>query len=275
MTRHQIHATFVYSLMGLSGFVEGFFVRRHGCFPNLMTGTMLRLAAAVGNLELSTAVFYASMVGAYTAGGFVFALWKQDNNNDNSNDNTNYPNNNNNRLKHHKNLEAVAVLSSVFFVFSDFVVKSAKLPLLAVGFGILNAGTMDAGAGVTNAMTGHMTKIGQGFAGSKAAKTAKIANNNNKRSASSSQAQPPAHVASARGLAVFWTAALASNLLCGVLERSASGGAMGSASIASRLVQGFAARLPLGTTLAVAYGGLLRWYLGASARAPQENVAFA
>lgn len=210
-TQSQIQNTFVYSLMAISGFIEGFCIKKHGCFPNLMTGTILKLAEAVSSFQWSEARFFVSMVAAYMVGGSVFGAWKGSNKHNGSNSST---------------LIGVSVLSTVAFLLSDVLGKHAKLPLLAAGFGILNAGTLDIGAGVTNAMTGHVTRIGKGL----------VANGDK------------SHHASAKGVMVFATAALLSNLWLSLTEKG-----LFVASL----------RLPMGTTLAVVYATLFRWYLGA------------
>mmetsp|Transcript_23298 Transcript_23298/g.50943 ORF Transcript_23298/g.50943 Transcript_23298/m.50943 type:complete len:534 (+) Transcript_23298:752-2353(+) len=270
---HTVETTFVWSLMGMAGFVEGLCIRRHGCFPNLMTGTVLKLAEAVAGSNAPSAAFCAAMMASYTAGGSVYALWKDTNTNDNDNDNN----------KRRRNLEGVSVLSALFFVLSDVAAsvlaattspataatatKLVRFPLLATAFGILNAGTMDAGAGVTNAMTGHITKIGQGLVRSSGRN-----NSGNHNDNTSSPAPPPAHATSARGLVVFWAAAVLSNLCCGLLEQGAGGVGVAASSNVVAVVAGgvwLVQRLPLGTTLAIAYGSLIRWYLTASARASE------
>ena len=245
LTQAQIQKTFVVSLMGLAGFIEGFCIRRHGCFPNLMTGTILKVAEAVANWNLSTTCLHASMVGCYIGGGFLFSQLKQS---------TLANAANKNKSKHEQkesSLLTISILSGLFFLLSDMtdgVSSALKLPLLAVGFGIINAGTVDVGAGVTYAMTGHVTKIGQGLA------TGGLAKGSEDPSATS-----------AKGVAVFFGAAMAANLVCGFLEQTTSASA-NVALLPLRMARTVLQRLPLGTTVAVAYAWLFRWYVGASAK---------
>ena len=243
LTQAQIQKTFVVSLMGLAGFIEGFCIRRHGCFPNLMTGTILKVAEAVGNLNLSTTCLHASMVGCYVGGGFLFSQWKKATS-------ANAATNKNKHEQKESSLLAISVLSGLFFLLSDLTSSNGllstaalKLPLLAVGFGIINAGTVDVGAGVTYAMTGHVTKIGQGLATGGLAKGSK---------------DPSA--TSAKGVAVFFVAALAANLVCGLLEKSTAN------AWPLRVAQTVLQRLPVGTTVAVAYAWIFRWYVKTSAK---------
>ncbi|OEU10312.1 hypothetical protein FRACYDRAFT_247268 [Fragilariopsis cylindrus CCMP1102] len=211
---------FIILLMSLSGFVEGFCIRRYNCFPNLMTGTIIKLAESISQLNsLYSITLYSSMIICYTLGGTILSVWN------------NYHQQQQQYNKYiktiHKRkqqtLKSITILSSIFFLLSDLlsmgsstskIMKILKMPLMAISFGIINAGTVDIGAGVTYAMTGHVTKV-----------------------------------------------AVVANIVCSILERSTSTtvGATAAASslgILFRLLR----RLPLGTTLAVVYSILFRWY---------------
>jgi len=239
----KVHEYFVLSLMGLAGFVEGFCFRRHGCFPNLMTGTMLKVAEAVGNLNFATAGIQASMLGCYTGGAWIYHKWKQ---NDAFTAKT---------IKHEKiksSLRAVSVISGLCLLLSDIFgslssFASLKMPLLAAGFGVINAGTFDVGAGVTFAMTGHVNKVGEGVA-------------IGKFKFSRSNTDPSIHRTSAKGLVFFWVSALLANLLCGILEQSRS--------LAKTVLE----KVPLGSTLVLIYALLFRWYASATARASASEA---
>jgi len=249
LTQAQIQTKFVVSLMGLAGFVEGFCIRRHGCFPNLMTGTILKATEAFGNWNLAAAGIQASMVCCYIGGGYIFSRW-----------NKTAPTKRNPHEQKKASLKAISVLSGLMLLLSDFVggltpLKAFKLPLLAAAFGIINAGTVDVGAGVTYAMTGHVTKLGQGLA------TGNLGKNKDR------SATPKAHRTSAQGLAVFSAAALVANLLCGVLEPTAT------ATLPLRMAKMVLEKLPLGTSIIVAYAWLFRWYIGASAKASRAEAA--
>jgi len=251
LTQAQIQTKFVVSLMGLAGFVEGFCIRRHGCFPNLMTGTILKATEAFGNWNLSAASIQASMVCCYIGGGYIFSRW-----------NKTAPTKRNPHEQKKASLKAISVLSGLMLLLSDFVggltpLKSFKLPLLAAAFGIINAGTVDVGAGVTYAMTGHVTKLGQGLA------TGNLAKNKDP------SATPKAHRTSAQGLVVFSAAALVANLLCGVLETTGTA----TTTLPLRVSKIVLEKLPLGASVIVAYAWLFRWYIGASAKASRAEAA--
>jgi len=234
-TQAYVHRGFVISLMGIAGFVEGFCLRRHGCFPNLMTGTILKVAEAVGNLNFSTASIHTSMIASYIVGGYIFSRWK----------NTS-PELSNKREQTRASLGAISALSGVFLLLSDILggipmLRGLKLPLLTAAFGIINAGTVDVGAGVTFALTGHVNKFGQGLATGAFAKP-------------KDPSKTSACRTSTQGMISFWVAALVANLACGVLE--SSGGPL-------KVVL---EKMPLGTTLLVAYATLFRWHTKASER---------
>lgn len=235
-TQAYVQRNFVISLMGIAGFVEGFCLRRHGCFPNLMTGTILKVAEAIGSMNFSTASIHASMIACYLGGGFVFSRWK-----------SSAPSLTNKREQNKACLAAVSALSGVFLLLSDVLggiptLRTLKLPLLTAAFGIINAGTVDVGAGVTYALTGHVTKVGQGLATGGFAKPSDTSKTSPSRT-------------SAQGMVVFFVSALLANLVCGVLEATRSGPL-------TLLLQ----KIPLGTTLLMAYASLFRWYTKASER---------
>jgi len=240
-TAVQIQTRFVISLMGLAGFIEGYCIRQHGCFPNLVTGTLLKVAEAVGSWNLPAAGLHASMVGCYIGGGWVYSRWKS----------TAAPASTNKLEQNKSSLRAVSVLSGVFLLLSDVaarlpLLERARLPLLAAAFGIINAGTIAVGAGVTYAMTGHATKVGEGLATGSLLQKPKDAHT-----------KPSANRTSAQGLAAFWVAALAANLVFKVLE--------GAAAVSSRTI-------PLGTTVALAYAAVFRWYVRATASAADAKL---
>lgn len=253
--KEQIQGTFVISLMGLAGFVEGFCIRRHGAFPNLMTGTILKVAEAIGKWNLSAASIHASMVGCYIGGSWIFSQWKKT-----------APITSNKLETKKSALLAVSVLSGLLLLLSDasggfLKLPFFRLPLLAAAFGVINAGTVDVGAGVTYAMTGHVTKVGQGL----------VSASSNFARPEDPSMKPKAHRTSAQGLVAFSMAALVANLICGVLE---SNRISSSAPLLVRVAGTVLRKLPLGATCAVAYAWLFRWYLGALERAsPKASEA--
>jgi len=218
-----------------------------------MTGTILKVAEAVGNLNFSAAAIHASMVGCYIGGGFVFSLWKK----------TAVVTADKNQQKK-SSLTAISVLSAVCLLLSDAIgrtsLSSFRLPLLAAAYGIINAGTVDVGAGVTYAMTGHVTKVGQGLATGKLSKPG------------DPSAKPSAHRTSAQGLAVFSVAALVANLVCGLLDRSGKATTGALVAWPLEVARMVLSKLPLGTTLVVVYAWLFRWYVGASAKASSAEA---
>mmetsp|Transcript_2125 Transcript_2125/g.2318 ORF Transcript_2125/g.2318 Transcript_2125/m.2318 type:complete len:203 (-) Transcript_2125:85-693(-) len=169
-------------------------------------------------------------------------------------------------------LLGVTILSSIFFVLSDFSSSlssrysfmfspsNIKMLCLSISYGIINAGTSDesVGAGVTYAMTGHLTKVGTGFC------EELLSNNNNKKqttaTATASAAGIAAHRTSAKGLLAFVVSATFANIACTILARSTptSTGDVGGFFLVQ--VSKLVGRLPFGTTLALLYSLLFRWY---------------
>jgi len=245
LTQAQIETNFVASLMGLAGFVEGYCIRRHGSFPNLMTGTLLKVSESIGTWNLNAAAFHASMVGSYIGGGWIFSEWKR------RSSTTSIGKDEQKKAS----LMAISVWAGLFLLASDFAVglrlPLCKLPLLAAGFGVINAGTVDVGAGVTYAMTGHVTKFAQA-----------LATPGSLNKPSDPSVKPTVHRSSAVGLTVFFAAAMVANGVCGVLEYN-----QGLTSPLLGVAQRMLDKIPLGGTMLLAYAYLFRWYLGASERA--------
>jgi hypothetical protein len=112
-------------------------------------------------------------------------------------------------------------------------------------------------------MTGHVTKVGTGF----------VVKNENKKTLSSSTiataaadaataAKAQSYRTSVKGLISFLLSAIVANILCSILERSTSTTVAASSLsfINNTILFQLLRRLPLGTTLAVVYSILFRWY---------------
>merc|ERR1712161_111029 len=101
--------------------------------------------------------------------------------------------------KRRSTLLGVTMLASFFLILSDFVVSSnQKMFCLSIAYGIINAGTSDGsvGAGVTYAMTGHLTKVGTGFGGD----VLLFNNHHKKKKKETTPTTTPAHRTSVNGL---------------------------------------------------------------------------
>ena len=137
----------------------------------MMTGHTVKVLDALAGWELKDAVWGTTMIVSYFLGGALYKIihllqqhprqQQHPSNNDPSQTELVVPN----------TLTAVARWSMVWFCLSDFLewrlgVAQAlwRLPLLSVAFGMINAATMDIWGAVTNAVTGHWTKMSTGLA---------------------------------------------------------------------------------------------------------------
>jgi uncharacterized membrane protein YoaK (UPF0700 family) len=158
---------FIMSLASLSGVIEGICFRKYGCFPNMMTGNTVRCMSFLADNHPGQALFYAGLIMSYTAGGALFEAvdWYQ------KKKSPNQLSSNENQKSKSSTLEQIARIGLGIFCFSDLTAKRmapfdrAVLIPMAIGYGMINAAGMDAleGGVVTNAITGHYTKLGLGF----------------------------------------------------------------------------------------------------------------
>jgi uncharacterized membrane protein YoaK (UPF0700 family) len=158
---------FIFSLVTLTGISEAICFRRFGCFPNMMTGNTIRSLTFLADLEFEKALFHAALIFSYVIGGGLFqiinVLLVTSNNKTN--------NNSNNKQLLPKDVKStlplVAGVGLTLFCGSDLLNKlmanaRAGLPILALGYGMINAATLNVVGAVTNAITGHWTKVGLG-----------------------------------------------------------------------------------------------------------------
>ena len=134
------------SLVALTGITEGICYRRFGFFPNMMTGNTVRCMDALADMAL-----LGSMILSYISGGALFQLIPKAAE----------------KGKSYSHLAWVAGIALFVLGLSDFVAVTFdrwRMPLLAIGFGLINAAANDSVGSVTNAVTGHWTKIGLGTA---------------------------------------------------------------------------------------------------------------
>jgi uncharacterized membrane protein YoaK (UPF0700 family) len=151
---------FIISLVILTGVSEAICFRRFGCFPNMMTGNTVRSMSFLADLEFEKAFFHAVLIGSYVGGGGLFS------NLDALVTKTNKTNKLPNDSK--ATLPLVATTGLILFCGSDLlnlVTSNARagLPILALGYGMINAATLSVVGTVTNAVTGHWTKVGLGI----------------------------------------------------------------------------------------------------------------
>ena len=154
---------FIFSLVTLTGISEAICFRRFGCFPNMMTGNTVRSMSFLADLEYEKALFHAALIVSYVAGGGLFSILDANAGTRSNNNKTN------SKLpKDSKStLPLVAGIGLALFCGSDLLNQRmanarAGLPILALGYGMINAATLNVVGAVTNAITGHWTKVGLG-----------------------------------------------------------------------------------------------------------------
>jgi uncharacterized membrane protein YoaK (UPF0700 family) len=149
---------FIFALLTLTGISEAICFRRFGCFPNMMTGNTVRSMTFLADLEFEKALFHAALIASYVAGGGLFTIMDVI---------SNKKTNNELQKDSKSTLPLVAGVGLVLFCGSDVLNKlmvnaRAGLPILALGYGMINAATLNVVGTVTNAITGHWTKVGLG-----------------------------------------------------------------------------------------------------------------
>ena len=162
-------AVFVAMLGGLCGMVDALFCHHFDCYANMMTGNTIKLANSLAHDEYRAAAKYFMMILFYMSG---CSLWPVIQRNaeqqrqvhaSSTSSSTTAPMSKPTRLRH--------IVPAMFglFVLSDVAAKlvhpSLFLPILSVAFGLVNTATIDCIGVVTNAATGHVSKIGMGLVG--------------------------------------------------------------------------------------------------------------
>jgi uncharacterized membrane protein YoaK (UPF0700 family) len=253
----SLHSRFCIGLMSLSGLVEGYCLKRYGCFPNMMTGNAVKLVESLtnrwsgigtggsgsGSAAASVVVLYSSMMVMYFVGSSIFEQYRAvvDDTSDN-NDNDNAPQDG----RYGRLLNGSAALAMFVFVLSDLLAPALKLPLLSLSFGILHSVTMDTVGVVPFAMTGHMTKIGTGL--TREYLLSRMTDNDDDRQRQQHSTSRGYHT-SVRGMLCFMASAAVANVVYEMCQRHRH-----SHPVWSGVPSLF------GTVLAVLYGCLFRWY---------------
>lgn len=173
----QIQQSMVLLFMSLSGIVEAICWFQYKCFPNMITGHTVKVLDAIARWQWKDAGWGTAMILSYVLGG---TLYKTIHLLQERRQPQQQPQEQQQQQQHASihvipnTLTAVARWVAVWFSLSDFVAIHLlsgdhanilwRLPLLSVGFGMINAAISDIWGTVTNAVTGHWTKIGTGFA---------------------------------------------------------------------------------------------------------------
>jgi uncharacterized membrane protein YoaK (UPF0700 family) len=262
ITQDRLDTRFLIAMMGMAGYVEGFCLLSFGTFPNMMTGNTVKLVEAMLYGRWNKILYFSSMILLYMVGGSIFVQWKDYANtkttlSSSSFDNTPPISPAQQLVEYRSTLtRGVALLSMGTLIASDLLfggIQATRLPLLGMAFGILHAYAIDLIGVIPFAMTGHLTKIGIGLTkdyilGEKKSiiKEPTAYQTTPQTPPSTPRYNPRGYQTSIRGLSVFMGMALLANIVLSLAAKSIR---------LSTLLQS-----RLGTTLALSYGLLLRWY---------------
>jgi uncharacterized membrane protein YoaK (UPF0700 family) len=151
---NQRKATFTVLLAMLSGLSDTLCFRKYGFFSNMVTGNTVRLGFSLAEKRFADAIYFGSVNVCYLAGGVLYHCI------DLVTDK--------NSKEEEKPSRWVAPAALAIFVLRDvtmLVIPAGKwsMPLLTVGFGLVNAASLNVLGYITMAVTGHVTKVGTGI----------------------------------------------------------------------------------------------------------------
>jgi len=172
-SHNEIQQFMVLTFMCLSGSIEAICWRRYKCFPNMMTGHTVKVLDAIAGWQLKDAIWGTAMISSYFLGGTLYKMihllqqQQQQQKQESSSQGLPLPS-----LIVPNTLTAVARWAFLSFAISDFLALRLQdtnkilwcLPFLSVGFGMINAAILELFGSVTNAVTGHWTKMSTGLA---------------------------------------------------------------------------------------------------------------
>ena len=136
-----------------------------------MTGNTVKLLDALMDFKWKEALWGLTMLAAYVGGGALYQAVVLQTSNDKDKVKDAVVDSNHRTCRA---LNTVARLSLLIFGMADVVhfgwlqprlgpLSQWRLPILSLGFGLINAASTNLLGGVTNAITGHWTKIGLGL----------------------------------------------------------------------------------------------------------------
>ena len=227
----------------MSGFSGVLCFRRFGCYINMMTGNVSRLAHAVAACEWNDALFYVCLTGSYAMGTFLYRVLEI------RQQGQQQQQQQQNQKEVAERQEVTSVGSSntslpptiiptfwTLFLLADLIDKATPLPtkcmipFLAAGFAMISSYSQSCLGCITNAATGHLTRMGMGLA-------------------DSLLLQAP-FWAKRRTSGGFFLGFALSALITSILHRQWSN--------TTKIFQG----LPMGMSFALLYTLLLSWYNG-------------
>jgi uncharacterized membrane protein YoaK (UPF0700 family) len=250
-------------LLSLSGIAESICFRKYGLYPTMMTGNTVKCITALSDFQWTTAGSIGTYILCYILGGTLYRfldLWaaqRREHNHQTASYKERPPSSSPSSSPSARNLPWLARLALVLFVSSDFIAYKmqqgiAALPVMSLAYGLINAAALDEVGCATNAVTGHCTTMGLGFAEhilytswrstsnsqkSRSSDLSSDANKNSKEKFTTSLQGTTTFVVAVflTGLAYRWVAAQGSTMT-GFLP-------------------------PLGTSFGLAYLALMTWYV--------------
>ena len=159
----QRKSTLIVLLGAMSGCSGALCKRRFGCYANMMTGNLARFANALADAQWSDALFYSLMICSYTTGVFLFRFFDVQEQKQYSNDADNNSSSNMAKIPF-----SIAPAALVAFALADVIdmlphiPSKFMLPVMSVGFALINASSQSSIGSITNAATGHLTRVGLG-----------------------------------------------------------------------------------------------------------------
>lgn len=263
VARQQKRKRFLTSgFLVLSGMAESICFRKFGLYPTMMTGNTIKCMTALSDFQWTTAGSIGIYILCYFLGGTVYRfldLWaaqlQQQKSVASVKDRP--PSSSTLSSSSARNLPRVARLALVLFVCADVMAYKmqkgiAALPVMSLTYGLINAAALEEVGCATNAVTGHCTTLGLGFAEhvlftswpftsnntkSRSNDLSTVANKNSKEKFLTSVQGTSAFVVSVfvTGLAYRWVVAQGPRI-AGLLP-------------------------PLGTSFGLAYLALMTWYV--------------
>jgi uncharacterized membrane protein YoaK (UPF0700 family) len=146
-TLDQQKALFTVCLTVVTALADTICIKSHGAFANIVTGNTVRLSFLVAEGRLFESLHFLSILVCYFAGGVLARS-----------------------LHLFNKRQHLPLLAFVVFCLRDVACflfsHAACMPLLSIGFGLVNAECAQELGCITNAITGHVTTISNGLADS-------------------------------------------------------------------------------------------------------------
>lgn len=144
--------TFISLLAVIAGMADVVCYKLIGFYANMMTGNTIRVGTAIVDFRWAEALFFGSVIVSYSLGAALLR-------------GIDIQNKKHDARRH--TLVAVAPVALAIFCLADLIslIFPKTFPfILALGFGLINAASLDTTKVVTNAASGHWQSVGLGLA---------------------------------------------------------------------------------------------------------------